>query len=223
MVGPHAPFQTGRSGDEPMHARSPLRLRLGLAGFGLAAAIAGIVVFAVTDVPALVGVFAALAVLAVVDAAIVARHIHAGADYQPGPEVPPYRPPRRTRLSSAPEHPEAAPERRHARFFLAAAVALVLIINAWTWVSNISAGAAAVLSIIAALLLPLGVITANAGSPTLRGNSIPDTEVESATESEPGPEAAPESETEPESEPDAGTAAEPGARRHRTHDTVAHR
>jgi hypothetical protein len=213
----HAPFQTGRSGDEPMHARSPLRLRLGLAGFGLAAAIAGIVVFAVTDVPALVGVFAALAVLAVVDAAIVARHIHAGADYQPGPEVPPYRPPRRTRVSSAPEHPEAAPERRHARFFWAAAVALVLIINAWTWISSVSTGAAAVLSIVAALLLPLGVITANAGSPTLRGNSIPDTEVDSATEGEGDAEA----ELESESESASQSTAEPGTRR--THDTVAHR
>ena len=141
MVEFHAAFQTGRSGDEPMHARSPLRLRLGLAGFGLASAIAGIVVFAIVNVPALVGIFAALAVLAVADAAIVLRHIHAGADYQPGPEVPPYRPPRRTRTSSAPEHPEAAPERRHARFFWAAAVALVLIINAWTWISSVSTGA----------------------------------------------------------------------------------
>jgi Family of unknown function (DUF6343) len=209
MVEFHAAFQTGRSGDEPMHARSPLRLRLGLAGFGLVSAIAGIVVFAIVNVPALVGVFAALAVLAVADAAIVLRHIHAGADYQPGPEVPPYRPQRRTRISSAPEHPEAAPERRHARFFWAAAVALVLIINAWTWISSVSTGAAAVLSIIAAVLLPLGVITANAGSPALRGNSVPDTDVESATESEPDS----ESMTEPE----------PDSEARRVHDTAAHR
>jgi Family of unknown function (DUF6343) len=215
----HAAFQTGRSGDEPMHARSPLRLRLGLAGFGLASAIAGIVLFAVVNVPALVGVFAALAALTVVDAAIVLRHIRAGADYQPGREVPPYRPPRRTRISSAPEHPEAGPERRHARFFWAAAVALVLIINAWTWVSSVSTGAAAVLSIVAALLLPLGVITANAGSPTLHGNSVPESDVDAATESEQEPESEPEPLTESDSESESEH--EPGARRTH-HDTVSH-
>ncbi|HWG01334.1 MAG TPA: DUF6343 family protein [Trebonia sp.] len=84
---------TGRSGDEPRHARSPLRLRLGLAGFGLACAVAGIVIFAVLGVPPMVGVFAALVVVALVDGAVVMRHIRAGGRYQPGPEVPPYRPP----------------------------------------------------------------------------------------------------------------------------------
>ena len=218
MVEFHAAFQNGRSGDEPMHARSPLRLRLALTGFGLLAAIAGIVVFAMVDVPALVGVFAAFAALSIADAAIVLRHINAGADYQPGREVPPYRPRRRGRSSSAPEHPEAGPGRRHARFLWAGAASLVLIINAWTWISSISTGAAAVLSILAGALLLLGVFTANAASPALRGNSVPDTELESATEyedwdraamaesepqptreSEPAPEPAPEPEPEPES------------------------
>ena len=69
----HTELHIGRSGDEPLHARSPLRLRLGLTGVGMADAIAGIVLFTVVDVPAMVGVFAALAVLAVVDAVVIVR------------------------------------------------------------------------------------------------------------------------------------------------------
>jgi len=199
----HTGYHTGRSGDEPLHARSPLRLRLALAGFGLAAAIAGIVVFSLTDVPALVGVFAALAVLAVVDAAVVLRHIHAGSDYQPGPEVPPYRPRRKTTSATAPAAHQVAPRRRHATFLWAAFAALVLIINAWTWIADMSTAAAAVLSIVAAALLPIGVAAANVGSPALQGNTVPGTgESETGTASEPsaGAQARPEqSRPEPES------------------------
>ena len=228
MVEFHSAFQTGRSGDEPMHARSPLRLRLALTGFGLLAAIAGIVVFALVDVPALMGVFAAFAALSIVDAAIVLRHINAGADYQPGREVPPYRPRPRGRISSAPAHPEAAPGRRHARFLWAAAAALVLIINAWTWISSISTAAAALLSIIAGALLLLGVFATNIGSPALRGNSVPDTEDEFATEY-PDWDRDAVAESEPESEPESAReqAPEPEPeskhRSHRSRHAVSHR
>jgi hypothetical protein len=216
----HTAYHTGRSGDEPLHARSPLRLRLALAGFGLAAAIAGIVVFTLADVPALVGVFAALAVLAVADAAVVLRHIHAGSDYQPGPEVPPYRPRRRTTAAKPPAKHEVAPGRRHAAYLWAAFAALVLIINAWTWIADMSTAAAAVLSIVAAVLLPLGVLSANVGSPTLQGNSVPGTgEGEAGAASEPA--ARPETRSEHarfeerRPEPEPAETAHPRHHRHR--------
>lgn len=106
-------FQTGRSGDEPMHARSPLRLRLVLAGVGLAFAIAGIILFAALDEPALIGVFAAVALFTIIDGAIVLAHIRAGDRYQPGPEVPPYRQRHVDRIVTArPQPPAVDPKRR---------------------------------------------------------------------------------------------------------------
>lgn len=226
----HTGYHTGRSGDEPLHARSPLRLRLGLAGFGLAAAIAGIVVFALTDVPALVGVFAALAVLAVADAAVVLRHIHAGSDYQPGPEVPPYRPLRRTNAAKTPAAHQVAPRRRHATFLWAAFAALVLIINAWTWIADLSTAAAAVLSIVAAVLLPVGVASANVGSPALQGNSVPgtgesETGAESAYATRPGarPEQVQSEDVRPAAEPSGSGTAHSRHRHRHLAGTSSHR
>ena len=103
-------FHTGRSGDEPMHARSPLKLRLVLAGIGLAFAIAGIILFSIVDQPALLGVFAAFALVAIVDGAIVLRHIRAGERYQPGPQVPPYRARHVDRVVAAKPRPPISPE-----------------------------------------------------------------------------------------------------------------
>src|SRR3982074_1455913 len=46
QTGPTGTHHRIRSGDEPVHARSPLRLRLGLALTGLANGLAGVIVFA---------------------------------------------------------------------------------------------------------------------------------------------------------------------------------
>ena len=170
-------FQTGRSGDEPLHARSALRLRLFLAGFGLACGIAGIVLFAVLSIPALLGLFAALAAVASVNIAVVVRHMRAGAAYQPGPEVPPYRPAPAER-KPRPVRPEVSPRRRHARFIVAAIVTLVLIVNAWAWIWRLSVAASVALTIVAGVALLIGVVASNAGSPALRGNAIPEIESE---------------------------------------------
>jgi hypothetical protein len=167
-------FQTRRSGDEPMHARSPLGLRLWIAGFGLVAAVAGIIVFALEDVPALVAVFAAFAALTVVDAAIVVRHIRAGDDYQPAPAQPPYRLPDVDHAPPPPLHPPTV-HRRHTLFIWTAAASLVLLINAWAWIEHFSVAWATILSIIAGLLLLFGVLTANTGSALLDGNTVPGT------------------------------------------------
>lgn len=201
-------FHTGRSGDEPLHARSPLRLRLGLAGVGLVCAIAGMVVFAMVNVPTMVGIFAALAVVALVDAAVVVRHLNSGARYQPGPEVPPYEP------SHADEPPPGPPpdvpvSRRHARFIWAALIALALVINAWAWIWRLSPTWAVVVSAVAAVLLLVGVVASNTGSAVLQGNSVPGIE----TDTEAGADAATWA-TEADAEAGAGAETWTAARSH---------
>ncbi|MEU2686313.1 DUF6343 family protein [Streptomyces hygroscopicus] len=81
-----------RTGDEPLHARSPLRMRLGLAIWGLLWTLGGAVAFAVAGRPGWAAACAALALVTLVDVVLVIRHIRQGPHYQPGPEVPPYAP-----------------------------------------------------------------------------------------------------------------------------------
>jgi hypothetical protein len=84
-----------RTGYEPTQARSPLRLRLGLAVFGVLSGIGAAVGFAVNDEPGWAALCAAIAALAAANCAVVVRHIRQGARYQPGRDVPPYRLPER--------------------------------------------------------------------------------------------------------------------------------
>ncbi|WUV83251.1 DUF6343 family protein [Streptomyces sp. NBC_01476] len=86
-----------RSGSEPVQARSPLRLRLGLALFGVVWGAAAAVGFAWAGEPAWAAVVAAIGALAAIDAGLVIRRIRQGSRYQPGRNVPPYRPAERTR------------------------------------------------------------------------------------------------------------------------------
>lgn len=83
-----------RTGSEPLTARSALRLRLGLAAFGLIWAVGGAVGFAVAGHAVWAVVLAVVAVVAVVDLFVVGRHLRQGPHYQPGRDVPPYRPDR---------------------------------------------------------------------------------------------------------------------------------
>lgn len=81
-----------RTGYEPTQARSPLRLRLGLAVCGLVWGIGAAVGFALFDQPGWAALCAAIAALAAVDCVVVVRHMRQGAHYQPGRDVPPYEP-----------------------------------------------------------------------------------------------------------------------------------
>jgi Family of unknown function (DUF6343) len=81
-----------RTGSEPTEARSPLRLRLGLALFGLVWALGGSAGFAEAGQPGWAGFFGAVAVLATVDLLVVVHRMHQGPHYQPGREIPPYWP-----------------------------------------------------------------------------------------------------------------------------------
>ncbi|PNE41826.1 MULTISPECIES: DUF6343 family protein [Streptomyces] len=83
-----------RSGDEPLHARSPLRIRCGLALWGLLWAVAGTVAFVMAGRPQWAAACAALAAVAAADLIMVIRHIRQGPHYQPGRNIPPYEPDR---------------------------------------------------------------------------------------------------------------------------------
>lgn len=81
-----------RTGDEPVHARSALRARCALAVFGLVCAIAGAVLFLIADRTGWAVACGVVAVIAAIDLIIVIRHIRQGAHFQPGRDIPPYRP-----------------------------------------------------------------------------------------------------------------------------------
>ncbi|MCJ1680220.1 DUF6343 family protein [Streptomyces sp. APSN-46.1] len=83
-----------RSGNEPVTARSPLRLRFWLSLWGLIWAAGGAAAFALADRAGWAAFCAVVFVLAAVDLVVVLRHIRQGPHYQPGPDVPPYEPPR---------------------------------------------------------------------------------------------------------------------------------
>ncbi|MFF3015126.1 DUF6343 family protein [Streptomyces sp. NPDC057939] len=83
-----------RSGNEPVTARSPLRLRFWLSLWGLIWAAAGTVAFALAARPGWAAACGVVALLAAVDLVVVTRHIRQGPHYQPGRDVPPYEPPR---------------------------------------------------------------------------------------------------------------------------------
>lgn len=82
-----------RTGSEPRTARSPLRLRLVLALWGLLWAVGGTLAFAATGRVGWAVACGCLALVVTVDLVMVVRHIRQGPHYQPGRDVPPYNPP----------------------------------------------------------------------------------------------------------------------------------
>jgi uncharacterized membrane protein YgcG len=164
MTHEHRP----RTGDEPSHARSPLRMRLALACVGLANGLIGIGIFGfwLRTLPFLV-FFAALALLALGNIVVVLVRIRQGAHYQPGRDVPPYRPvDPMPRGSAGPRR--ISPRRRYVRYFLIMGTCVLLVVLAWFWVRYYSVLAAGVMSVIAALLPPIAAVVTNADSPILR-------------------------------------------------------
>jgi len=150
-----------RSGDEPLHARSPLRMRLTMALIGLASAIGGVVFFLTQHATGFVVFCAVVGLVALVDALVVAHHIRQGPHWQPGRTIPPYRPV---------EEPEAWPEQRaplsqrtrEQVYLIMMGTCLVLVILAWTVVRLFSPGLAIAMSVVAAFIPPFAVMVANA-------------------------------------------------------------
>ncbi|MEU3507771.1 DUF6343 family protein [Streptomyces longwoodensis] len=82
-----------RTGSEPRTARSALRARLWLCLWGLAWSVVGTAAFALAGRPGWAAACGVLWLVVTVDLTRVLRHIRQGPHYQPGPDVPPYRPP----------------------------------------------------------------------------------------------------------------------------------
>jgi Family of unknown function (DUF6343)/Protein of unknown function (DUF3099) len=153
-----------RTGDEPMHARSALGLRLGLTLAGLVCWAGAAVVMLVVGERVIAAVFGAVAVLAGVNAAVVVHRIRQGPHWQPGRTTPPYRPlpenrARPTRLV----RPPVDERTRARRYLLIMGVCLGLIVLAWGVVRLWSVPAAVVMSMIAMVLPPIAALVANSG------------------------------------------------------------
>jgi hypothetical protein len=149
-----------RTGDEPSHARSPLRARLALAGFGLVFALIAAGVLAGMGHTGVALAFVAVAVLAVVDIAVVVAHLRKGPHYQPGPGVPPYRPVPAERHATPPrERPSAGTRQR--RYLVLMGTCLGLLLVSWVFVRLISVTAAVILTLIAMVIPPLAALIGN--------------------------------------------------------------
>jgi Flp pilus assembly protein TadB len=150
-----------RSGDEPIHARSPVRLRLGLALFGLVTTAAAAVLFVLVGHPGVAIAFAVVAVLAAVDVVVASVRIRQGPHFQPGPDVPPYRPVDRQRPERRARDP--VPLRTRRRVYTAMmGVCVTLILLAWVWIRLVSTTAAIAMSAVAAVIPPVAAVVANA-------------------------------------------------------------
>ncbi|GAA2410907.1 DUF6343 family protein [Streptomyces coeruleofuscus] len=82
-----------RTGSEPRTARSALRVRFWLSVWGLVWALFGTVAFTLAGRTGWAIACGALLLVVTIDLVVVLRHIRQGPHYQPGPDIPPYRPP----------------------------------------------------------------------------------------------------------------------------------
>ncbi|MBV2357626.1 hypothetical protein KUM39_25220 [Streptomyces sp. J2-1] len=81
-----------RTGNEPVTARSPLRTRFWLSVWGLVWAVFGTAVFALVGRPGWAMACGVLWLVVTIDMTMIVRHMRQGPHYQPGRDIPPYRP-----------------------------------------------------------------------------------------------------------------------------------
>ncbi|MFE0775376.1 DUF6343 family protein [Streptomyces sp. NPDC058861] len=81
-----------RTGNEPVTARSPLRMRFWLSVWGLLWAAFGTIAFALVGRPGWAAACGVLFLVVLVDMVLVVRRMRQGPHWQPGRDVPPYGP-----------------------------------------------------------------------------------------------------------------------------------
>lgn len=158
-----------RSGDEPVHARSPLRLRLGLALLGLVSWSVAAVVLAWRHDTFWALVCAVGVLLASANCLVIVLRLRAGPHWQPGPQIPPYRPAEPGPEDRAPRgHPAAPAAVRMRRYLLLMGLCVLLVVTAWAWVWRFSMTAALMMSLAAMVIPPVAAVIANLGSNVTR-------------------------------------------------------
>ncbi|MEU8649192.1 DUF6343 family protein [Streptomyces sp. NPDC048737] len=86
-----------RTGSEPVTARSALRIRLWLSVWGMLWAVFGTVAFALVGRSGWAVACGVLWLVITVDMSVITKHLREGSHFQPGPGIPPYRPPEQHR------------------------------------------------------------------------------------------------------------------------------
>jgi hypothetical protein len=152
-----------RTGDEPMHARSALGLRLALtlAGFVCWAVAATIMLGAGERV--LAGVFGLIAVLAAVNAGFVVHRMRQGPHWQPTSATPPYHPVAEDRPRPPRPRAPVSEQTRARRYLVIMGTCLGLLVLAWGFVRLWSVPVAVGMSLVAMVLPPIAAVIANAG------------------------------------------------------------
>ncbi|WP_329389044.1 DUF6343 family protein [Streptomyces sp. NBC_01716] len=79
-----------RTGNEPVTARSPLRMRWWLSVWGLCWFTLGTVAFAIAGQPGWAAACGVLLLIVATDFVLVVRHMRQGSRYQPSRDVPPF-------------------------------------------------------------------------------------------------------------------------------------
>lgn len=176
-----------RSGDEPTHARSALRMRRWLALFGLVNGSTGVIVFELLDSVPFVVVSGALCLVSAVNLIVVMRHIRQGPHYQPGRTIPPYRPVDAWPAERRKPRKVTPLRTRRIRYLVMMVTCMVLITLAWTWVRYYSVAAAGVMTLVAAVIPPFAAVITNADSPIIHGEAGPGDGEPGTGDGEPGP------------------------------------
>jgi Family of unknown function (DUF6343)/Protein of unknown function (DUF3099) len=151
-----------RSGDEPAHARSPERLRLGLALVGVAVSLAVGALFLRDRVVWGMALCAAGALASALDAVLAVRRIRQGPHFQPGHDIPPYRPVSPERPPQ-PLRPAVTQRTRQRRYFALMGTCLGLLLVAWVGVRPYSTTITVALTVVAMVIPPIAALVANAG------------------------------------------------------------
>lgn len=153
-----------RTGDEPVHARSALGLRLGLTLAGLVCWAGAALIMLAAGELVVAAVFGGVAVLAGVNAAVVVRRMRQGPHWQPTPAVPPYRPVAGDR-PAAPRAPRPPVDEatRARRYLVLMGTCLGLLVLAWGLVRLWSVPLAVGMSVVAMVLPPIAAVVANSG------------------------------------------------------------
>ncbi|MFD3486007.1 DUF6343 family protein [Streptomyces sp. NPDC058665] len=94
-----------RTGNEPVTARSALRMRWWLSVWGLCWFTLGTVVFAIAGLPGWSAACGVLLLIVATDLVLVVRHMRQGSRYQPSRDVPPFEDHSRRRGGTSYERP----------------------------------------------------------------------------------------------------------------------